>query len=125
VAGFWVLVLAAPQAATGSMRLPAGDLSKELATLAALSVMVAGVAGRFVPDALEGVATGPVLVGVVLGTAFLHDGWRLFDEGPGSPQWRHSHHVWALIGLAAAAATAVATFDGWPSAMTRLRTRMR
>lgn len=110
---FWALAIEAPQGGIGSLHLPPSDLRTEVLAMASLAVMVAAVAGRFVPDALEGVAAGPSVVVVAVGSMFLPSRWRLFSDGPGSPAWRHAHHVWALVAVGAIAMTVSATADPW------------
>jgi hypothetical protein len=112
VAAFWAIARAAPQGPIDALRVPTADLRTELAAMASLSVMVAAAAGRFLPDAFEGMAAGPVVV-VAIGSAFLHDRWKLFSDTPGSAAWTHAHHAWAVVATGAMLVTMLMTVDGW------------
>jgi hypothetical protein len=88
---------------------PAGDLplaalTLEFAALLAVALALSAAATPFVPEAMGGVAAGPILILLVLVGAVLSTVAPLFVGDPADPRWGAAHRTWwaiLAIGLAA------------------------
>lgn len=119
VASIWLLCLwlafrTWPPASAGMESVePAGDLplaalTLEFAGLVAVALALSAAATPFVPEAMGGVAAGPILILLVLVGALLSTVVPLFVGDPTEPSWQAAHKTWWAI-----LATALAAFALW------------
>jgi hypothetical protein len=88
--------------------LPLAALTLEFAGLLALALALSAAATPFVPEAMGGVAAGPILILLVLVGGLLSTVMPLFANDPIEPSWRTAHRTWWGI-----LATAMAAFALW------------
>jgi len=98
---------------------PTGALTLELATLVSASLAISAASARFVPEAMGGVAAGPLLLGLVGGAYFLPSKAALFLLDPHAERWRAAHDVWRVLLLIAVAALAFVSRDPWRNRLLR------
>ena len=92
---------------------PTGALTLELGTLVIAALAISAASARFVPEAMGGVAAGPILLGLVAAAHFLPSKLALFLLDPHAERWRAAHDVWKVLLLIAVAALQFVSRDPW------------
>jgi hypothetical protein len=77
--------------------LPLAALTLEFAGLLAAALALSAAATPFVPEAMGGVAAGPILILLVLIGAVLSTVVPLFVGDPTEPGWQAAHKAWWVI----------------------------
>jgi hypothetical protein len=125
LAAFWVFSMwLAARTLDHPDSFPNGDVMLEAAALAAVALALASVTAPFVPERLGGVAAGPALLGLVVGTLFLPSDISIWVQEPALDRWSGAHEAWGWVLLGAVTVFAFASRDPWrPGARARLRHR--
>ena len=100
---------------------PTGALTLELATLVIAALAISAASARFVPEAMGGVAAGPILLGLIAAAHYLPERLAVFLLDPQAPRWHVAHDVWRVLLLIAVAALALVSRDPWRKPLLRLR----
>jgi hypothetical protein len=88
--------------------LPLAALTLEFAGLVAVALALSAAATPFVPEAMGGVAAGPIVILLALVGALLSAVVPLFVSDPTGPRWEMAHKAWWAI-----LATGLAAFALW------------
>ena len=99
-AGAWAALAALALVLTPGHDLPVAALTVEAAGMAAVALAVAGLTIERSPDGLGGVASGPALLALLLGSHVASVRWQVFSllpVGPGDPIWTEAHIRWGLL----------------------------
>ncbi|GIF00546.1 ABC transporter [Paractinoplanes rishiriensis] len=111
VAAWWTTVVAITVAgAEHEVSLQLGGTTVEAATLMAVGLGLAVLAGRNAPDGNGSTVAGATLLAVTAGAAFLPEGLALF-LAPDDPRWPAAHVYWTLALTAASLVTVVAGYE--------------
>lgn len=99
-AALWGLLTAVAVVLTPSHDVPVGALAVEAAGMAAVGLATAALAIPRAPDGLGGVAAGPALLALLLGSHVASVRWTVFTLLPMSPEdptWTGAHLRWAVL----------------------------
>src|SRR5207253_5966548 len=92
-----VLVRLAMRSSVDTNPFPTRALTLELATLAIAALAISAASARFVPEAMGGVAAGPILPGLVAAAHYLPGRAAVFLLDPQAPRWHAAHDVWRWL----------------------------
>ena len=128
-AAAWAVLVAVAVVLTPSHSLPVAALTLEAAGMAAVGLAMAALAVPWAPDGLGGVASGPALLALLLGSYVASLRWQVFNMlpvAPEDPAWMGAHVRWAML-LALSLVTVLAcsvdparqrlSVIRWPSAL--------
>lgn len=110
IALYWALMLVIPATMAPTMPVHVAGLLLEAAAMAAMTLALSSVCGRWVPEGMGGVAAAPGLLLAMMLAASLPDSVALLDA-PGHLSWPGSRYRWAAVLVLSAIALVLTSQD--------------